>query len=54
MTRHRLIWRWRRHMARHREYIAWLNYLRWPDPVNQRRLETAARYLDRVDCDKPW
>jgi hypothetical protein len=54
MIRHRLVWRWRRWRAAHHEHIAWLAYLRWPDPVNQRRLETAAKYLDRVELDKPW
>jgi hypothetical protein len=54
MTRHRLVWRWRRWRAAHYEWAAWLNYYRWPDPANRDRLEQARKYLRRITLDKPW
>jgi hypothetical protein len=53
VTRHHLVWRWRRWRAAHYEWAAWLAYQRWPTPHNQHNLETAAKHLDRVTLDKP-
>ena len=49
----RLAWWWRRHMAAHREHVAWVAYRRWPDPANQRRLEDYGRELQRIDAARP-
>jgi hypothetical protein len=50
----RLIWRWQRHMAAHREYAARVDVDRWPSPANQRRLETRMKKVDEIDCNRPW
>jgi hypothetical protein len=54
MTRHHLLWRWRRWRAAHYEWAAWVNYRRQPTARNERALELAENYLRRVTLDRPW
>jgi len=49
----RLSWRCRRWRARHHQWAAWIEYLRWPTHNNQLRLDRADDLCRQLEDNRP-